>query len=176
MDDDDADADLELLRLKRKRAAKAKRNATIKLALVGLGVVAIAVLLVVAFNRSGGRATNGGFSLSLGDETQDMTYLDLLNHLKSKGLKDVWMEPTRRGQLYSFVPEEKRFELLVMVDTRDFPQTRDMVFVKKHADRDAARHYAGSVETGVFQWGRFTFDGIEGSESYLKIKKALTGR
>lgn len=109
MDDDD----VSLLIARRARKAKAKRKATVMtIGLVG-GLLAVVVGVAVVVSRTGrsGRATTAvtgepASSIFGGDQTEGMTYLELLDRMKRNGMKNVSMAPA--GSFQVFVDDPSR--------------------------------------------------------------------
>lgn len=110
----------------------------------------------------------------------DWTYRELLDHLRSKGLK-IRMTPFHGSQMYVLAEsDDEVFYAYTVTDQNRsaglFYLTTESVICFKCPSAKDAKDAADRRESGTFFWGRFVFRGPADGAAFLAVRKALTGK
>ncbi|HEY1189607.1 MAG TPA: hypothetical protein VGE74_18315 [Gemmata sp.] len=143
---------------------------------LGLAILTLAALVVAArvgVRVIGERATPGGpVSLAVNPDGPDWTYLELLEHLRARGLRPLQMRSVGGGQLYGITDDD--YEMTIMASLlNDIGPEPGSFICDKMRSAQAAKELAGTRERGRFVWGRYCFSGPD--KTLALVQRALTG-
>ena len=167
---DRPDDDVEEL-LARRRRRNGRKPVWVAAGVFGVLVALMAVAVVVVVAKRNRDAGGGAPAAGLfGPNADDMTYRELYEHLRGKGL-DLRFVNGRKGIYFTTDKVTDEASLLALIeDTPIWPD--DVIRVEQTPNAEFARQSAGTVTGGSYHFKRWLFYGDE--KLLAKVRAALS--